>query len=226
MTSTLTGPFDLCVELTDAALSGFASAIFRDQTQTISIPPDNLLSLVGQAVLDIQSASIAAAPSSSQPAGATVTITFVDSSLAFSSPQTAFAEPLSGTIVVSGVPFALVLVAGGQQDLELDFTATSVSAHWDYEKATTDFTTAHDKIRTALLEVFATHMSYAVQQTMFEMGKAALAACPQITKIDLQCPNKHRIPVNLAPFGLENKNEIFVWTDDPFGNITATVTRD
>jgi urate oxidase len=104
--------------------------------------------------------------------------------------------------------------------------ATSVDAHWEYEKATTDFAMAHEKIRTALLDVFATHMSYAVQQTMFEMGKAALDACPQIGKIDLACPNKHRIPVNLQPFGLENKNEIFVWTDEPFGNITATVSRD
>jgi urate oxidase len=42
----------------------------------------------------------------------------------------------------------------------------------------------------------------------------------------LQCPNKHRIPFNLQPFGLENKNEIFVWTDEPFGNITATVKRE
>ena len=131
MTSTLTGPFDLCVELTDAALSGFASPVFRDQTQTVSFP-SNPLSLVGQAVLDIQSASIAAAPSSSQPTGATVTINFVDSTLAFTAPHPAFAEPLSGAIVVSGVPFALVAGAGGQQDLELDFTATSVSAqiHW------------------------------------------------------------------------------------------------
>ena len=131
MTSTLTGPFDLCVELTDAALSGFASPIFRDQTQTVSFP-SNPLSLVGQAVLDIQSASIAAAPSSSQPTGATVTINFVDSTLAFTAPHPAFAEPLSGAIVVSGVPFALVAGSGGQQDLELDFTATSVSAqiHW------------------------------------------------------------------------------------------------
>jgi urate oxidase len=104
--------------------------------------------------------------------------------------------------------------------------ATTISANWDYQDATADFATAHEKIRTALLEVFATHMSYAVQQTMYEMAKAALAACPQITKIDLQCPNKHRIPFNLQPFGLENKNEIFVWTDEPFGNITATVKRE
>jgi len=104
--------------------------------------------------------------------------------------------------------------------------ATSVSADWNYENAAADFSSAHEKIRNALLSTFATHMSYAVQQTMYEMGKAALAACPQITKIDLQCPNKHRIPFNLQPFGLENKNEIFVWTDEPFGNITATVKRE
>ena len=104
--------------------------------------------------------------------------------------------------------------------------ATSVTATWNYTNTNIDFTTTHEKIRTALLDTFTTHMSYAVQQTMYEMGKAALAACPQITKIDLICPNKHRIPVNLQPFSLENKNEIFVWTDEPYGNITATISRD
>jgi urate oxidase len=104
--------------------------------------------------------------------------------------------------------------------------ATSVSASWDYANAAVDFPSAHEKIRTAMLETFATHMSYAVQQTMFEMGKAALATCPQITEVRLECPNKHRIPFNLEPFGLDNKNEIFVWTDEPFGNITATVKRE
>jgi urate oxidase len=104
--------------------------------------------------------------------------------------------------------------------------ATSVTADWDYNGTAVDFVSAHEKIRTAILEVFAAHMSYAVQQTMFEMGKAALTVCPQITEIRLECPNKHRIPFNLQPFGLENKNEIFVWTDEPFGNITATIKRD
>ncbi len=104
--------------------------------------------------------------------------------------------------------------------------ATSVTAEWDYENTAVDFVSAHEKIHTALLDAFATHMSHAVQQTMYQMGNAALAACPQITGIHLLCPNKHRIPVNLQPFGLENQNEIFVWTDEPFGNITATIKRD
>ena len=81
--------------------------------------------------------------------------------------------------------------------------ATSVTANWNYTNTNIDFTTTHDKIRTAMLDVFATNMSYAVQQTMFEMGKAALDACPQISKIDLTCPNKHRIPFNLQLFTLK-----------------------
>ncbi len=30
-------------------------------------------------------------------------------------------------------------------------------------------------------------------------------------------PNKHRLLVDLSPFGLENANEIFVATDEPYG---------
>ena len=39
-------------------------------------------------------------------------------------------------------------------------------------------------------------------------------------------PNKHYLLINLSPFGLENKNEIFVPTDEPHGQIEASVTRD
>jgi urate oxidase len=103
--------------------------------------------------------------------------------------------------------------------------ATRVTAGWDYISANENFADAHLRICGALLTTFATHMSDAVQETMFEMGKAALAAGPEISRVSLQLPNKHRIPVNLQPFGLENKNEIFVWTDEPFGNISAVVER-
>jgi urate oxidase len=39
-------------------------------------------------------------------------------------------------------------------------------------------------------------------------------------------PNKHFIPINLTPFGLENRNEVFLPTEEPFGLIEASVTRD
>jgi urate oxidase len=57
------------------------------------------------------------------------------------------------------------------------------------------------------------------------MGEAALAACAEITRVHLAMPNKHYLLIDLAPFGLENRNEIFVPTDEPHGQIEATITR-
>jgi len=38
-------------------------------------------------------------------------------------------------------------------------------------------------------------------------------------------PNRHHLPVDVARFGLANRNEIFVPTDEPFGLIEATLRR-
>ena len=58
------------------------------------------------------------------------------------------------------------------------------------------------------------------------MGTAALEVCPEIARIELAMPNKHYLPVDLSRFGRENKNELFTPTDEPHGQIEATVTRD
>jgi urate oxidase len=104
--------------------------------------------------------------------------------------------------------------------------ATKLRAHWSFISPAADFASVRERIQSAMLRVFASEMSLAVQQTMYQMGEAAIAAAPEISQISLQMPNKHRIPVNLQPFGLENANEIFVWTDEPFGEIYATVERE
>ncbi|MGO9463208.1 MAG: hypothetical protein ACLQVF_03460 [Isosphaeraceae bacterium] len=44
--------------------------------------------------------------------------------------------------------------------------------------------------------------------------------------ITLTMPNKHRILVDLEPFGLENANEVFIATDEPYGIITGTLERE
>ena len=38
-------------------------------------------------------------------------------------------------------------------------------------------------------------------------------------------PNRHHLLVDLSPFGLDNPNEIFVATDQPFGVIEARISR-
>jgi urate oxidase len=102
--------------------------------------------------------------------------------------------------------------------------ATSVTASWRYASASADFS-ARDRIRTALLETFAAHDSRSVQHTLYAMGEAALAACSEIVEITLSLPNRHHLLVDLAPFGLDNPNEIFVATDQPYGLIEATIRR-
>ena len=88
-----------------------------------------------------------------------------------------------------------------------------------------DFDDVHRRVRTALLETFATHDSRSVQQTLHLMGAAALAACAAIEEITLTLPNMHRTLVDLERFGRENLNEVFVATDEPFGLISGTLRR-
>ena len=64
-----------------------------------------------------------------------------------------------------------------------------------------------------------------MQQTLYAMGQSALDAAPAIMSVDLEMPNQHRIPFNLEPLGLPNRNEIFVTTSEPYGLIKAGLTR-
>ena len=103
--------------------------------------------------------------------------------------------------------------------------ATSITASWRYGAGATDFA-ARDRIRAALVETFAAHNSRSVQQTLYAMGASALAACVDVDAITLTLPNRHHPLVDLTPFGLDNPNEIFVATDQPFGVIEATIRRE
>jgi len=102
--------------------------------------------------------------------------------------------------------------------------ATAITASWRYRDGTTAFG-AREAIRSALLASFAAHKSRSVQHTLHAMGESALAACAEATEITLALPNRHHLLVDLSPFGLDNPNEIFVATDQPFGLIEATVKR-
>ncbi len=109
-------------------------------------------------------------------------------------------------------------------DTEDRIMATSITATWTYRPGTSDFS-ARAHVRRALVETFAAHVSRSVQHTLYAMGEAALAACTDVTAITLTLPNRHHLIVDLTPFGLDNPNEIFVATDQPFGLIEATIRR-
>jgi urate oxidase len=104
--------------------------------------------------------------------------------------------------------------------------ATSVTATWRYTEPGADYNALYDGIRATLLETFAQVHSYALQQTIFEMGKAVLEQYDEVAEVSLSCPNKHHFLVDLEPFGLDNPGEVFFAADRPYGLIQATVQRE
>jgi urate oxidase len=102
---------------------------------------------------------------------------------------------------------------------------TAVTAEWRYIVPTLAFDTMRSALREAMIKTFANHKSKSVQETLYEMGKSALERVAEVDQIDLVMPNKHCLLVDLARFGQDNPNEIFVPTDEPAGHIEARVRR-
>jgi urate oxidase len=103
--------------------------------------------------------------------------------------------------------------------------ATSMLASWKWSAKPASYPAANAKILATVLEVFGTTYSASVQDSLYRMGEAALAAVPEISEISMACPNMHFIPINLSAFGLDNNNDIFLPTDEPHGQIECTVGR-
>jgi urate oxidase len=104
--------------------------------------------------------------------------------------------------------------------------ATSLTAQWRFTSTEVDWEQTYAGVKTQLVRQFALVQSLALQQTLYEMGKAVLETYPSIAEVRLAAPNKHHFIYDLSPFGLENNKEVFNADDRPYGLIQATVTRD
>ena len=104
--------------------------------------------------------------------------------------------------------------------------ATSLVAQWRFTTTEVDWEATYAGVKDQMVKQFAVVQSRALQQTLYEMGKAVLETYPQIAEIRLSAPNKHHFVYDLSKFGLENDNEVFHADDRPYGLIQATVTRD
>jgi urate oxidase len=146
------------------------------------------------------------------------------------------------TCVVAGIRDCTVLKSTGSefhgfprdryttlQETTDRILATSLTASWRYAGSAIDggidYDVTYEGIRDLLLATFADVHSLALQQTIFEMGKAVLERYDEVVDITLSCPNKHHFLVDLEPFGLDNPGEVFFAADRPYGLIEATVQR-
>ena len=147
-----------------------------------------------------------------------------------------------GCWVVSGLDGLVVLKSTGSEfhgflkdryttlaEADDRILATSLTVRWRYQLTDgkpRSWDEAHAQIRQILLERFAEVHSLALQQTLWEMGKAVLEARDDVAEIRLSAPNRHHFLADLAPFGLDNPGEVFFAADRPYGLIQATAQRD
>ena len=103
--------------------------------------------------------------------------------------------------------------------------ATALTATWSYSESDVEFGAVFRTVRSSLLDAFARHDSLSVQHTLYAMAEVVLETIDVVNSISLEMPNRHHLPIDLTRFGMENRNEIFVATEEPFGLIKATLSR-
>jgi urate oxidase len=112
------------------------------------------------------------------------------------------------------------------KDTDDRILATSITASWDYREPEADFGACWDGVQEQIGRTFTDHFSPSVQHTIWRMGQAILERFEQIERISFTLPNRHHILYDLAPFGLDNDQEIYWVTVEPYGRIEATVERE
>jgi urate oxidase len=102
--------------------------------------------------------------------------------------------------------------------------ATAVSARWRHAQTSgIDWNASFDAARTAMIERFALTHSLSLQQTLYQMADGIIGSSSTIVEARLSLPNRHHFVVDMAPFGLDNVNEVFRVEDRPYGLIEAIV---
>lgn len=104
--------------------------------------------------------------------------------------------------------------------------ATALTARWRWTALPADPDAAWAEVRAGLVSRFGGLHSLALQQTLWEMGRALLESRDDVAEVRLSAPNRHHIAADLAPYGLDNPGEVFWAADRPYGLIEVEVRHD
>jgi len=148
----------------------------------------------------------------------------------------------AGTSLVSGIKDLIVMNTTGSEfwgfpkdpyttlpETKDRILATAVNASWRFWPDTfgrVDWGWAFGRAKQTILDTFAGTYSYSLQQMLFALGSALIAAIPEICEVRLALPNRHHFIVDLAPFGLDNDREVYHADDRPYGLIEGSVLAD
>jgi urate oxidase len=103
--------------------------------------------------------------------------------------------------------------------------ATAIRAIWRYGHSDIAFRLHWQAVRQVILRTFAEHETRSVQQTLYAIGQAALEQCAEIVEMRLSLPTQPHALADLTAFGLENRNEVFIPAEEPYGLVEAVVRR-
>ncbi|KAL0489161.1 urate oxidase uaZ [Acrasis kona] len=116
---------------------------------------------------------------------------------------------------------------------------STIKAEWEFSKqklgdlekaSKLNYNHIFDSSLQSLIQVFAGDpvkgtYSPSVQQTLYDMATDVLNQQDSVELVRITMPNRHNIVFDMTRLGLENKNEIFFPSDEPFGLIEAEVVR-
>ena len=108
--------------------------------------------------------------------------------------------------------------------------ATKANVFWKYDDSfdlnAIDHNAIYRKIKKLIIETFVKHdESKSVQHTIHLIGNCVLNTIKEIHKIEINLPNSHYILADIAKFGFQNDNQIFIPSPEPYGNIFAKISK-
>jgi urate oxidase len=103
--------------------------------------------------------------------------------------------------------------------------STAVKASWLYTDNEIPFGVYWHGVREAILDTFVEHESRSMQYTLNAIAEAVLERYVDVSEIALSLPNRDCRLVDLSVLGLENNNEVFAPTEQPYELIEARVKR-
>jgi urate oxidase len=104
--------------------------------------------------------------------------------------------------------------------------STAIKASWLYSDNEIPFAVYWHGVRQAILDTFVEHESRSLQYTLHAIAEAVLDRYADLAEIHLWLPNKDCRLVDLSFFGLENNNEVFAPTEEPYELIEARLRRE
>ncbi|KAL6762326.1 hypothetical protein V8C86DRAFT_2520231 [Haematococcus lacustris] len=106
--------------------------------------------------------------------------------------------------------------------------ATSMTSSWKYSRAPACYDAAFDAVKQAVSDGFFGPVrggvySPSMQSTLWGMGQLIMARVPEVVSVFFNTPNLHFLPC--APKTSTFKDDVYVATSEPHGNIQCVITR-